>query len=104
METKQNILSLLALCLLCAAMSEGATLARIQELRCLCIKTETTFIHPKHFQNVELIPKGPNCKNVEVIVTLKNGQEVCLEPTAPWVKRIIDRIIDSSKTPEANAQ
>ncbi|MEE6460461.1 hypothetical protein FKM82_000971 [Ascaphus truei] len=75
------------------------SLARATELRCRCIKTETKIIHPKHMQNVELIPKGPHCKNVEVIATLKNGQEVCLEPSSPWVEKIIKRILESSKTP-----
>ncbi|XP_053556739.1 interleukin-8 [Bombina bombina] len=98
METKKITLTFLALCMLCAAVTEGMSLARISEPRCLCINTESTFIHPKHFQNVELIPKGPNCPNVEVIVTLKTGKEVCIDPSAPWVEKIIKRILDSSKT------
>ncbi|KAM4710335.1 interleukin-8-like [Discoglossus pictus] len=98
METKTNILTFLALCLMCAAMTEGMTLARFSELRCRCVATSSAFIHPVHFKNVELIPKGPSCENVEVIVTLKNGKEICLEPTAPWVQKIINRILESSKT------
>ncbi|NWJ01509.1 IL8 protein, partial [Crypturellus undulatus] len=64
------------------------------ELRCLCINTHSSFIHPKLIQNVRLIQSGPHCQNVEVIATLKNGNEVCLEPTAPWVKLIIKAILD----------
>ncbi|OCT97276.1 alveolar macrophage chemotactic factor [Xenopus laevis] len=100
METKRTVLAVLALCLLCAALTESMSLTRIQELRCLCIKTESKLIHPKHIKNIEVIPNGPHCKNVEVIVTLTNGQDICLEPSAPWVKKIIDKILDSSKTPE----
>uniref|UniRef100_A0A8C5ILS4 Chemokine interleukin-8-like domain-containing protein n=1 Tax=Junco hyemalis TaxID=40217 RepID=A0A8C5ILS4_JUNHY len=59
------------------------------ELRCQCISTHSKFIHPKFIQNVNLTPSGPHCKNVEVIATLRNGREVCLEPSAPWVKLII---------------
>ncbi|KAM8939393.1 interleukin-8-like [Pelodytes ibericus] len=97
METKTKVLIVLSICLACAALSKGVPMAKMQALRCLCIKTETKFISPKHFLNVEIIPKGPYCKNVEVIVTLKNGQEVCLEPTAPWVKKIVDKILDRNK-------
>ncbi|KAM4709329.1 interleukin-8-like [Discoglossus pictus] len=98
METKKNILTFLAVCLTCAVMTEGMSLARVTELRCLCVKTHSSFIHPKHFQTVQLFPKGASCENVEVIVTLKTGSEVCLEPTAPWVQKIINRIFENSKT------
>ncbi|KAG8454225.1 hypothetical protein GDO86_000749 [Hymenochirus boettgeri] len=99
MEIKRTVMAVLALCLLCSTVVESMSLSRVQELRCFCLKTESTPIHPKHIQNIEVIPKGPHCKNVEVIATLSNGKEVCLEPTAPWVKRIIDKILASSKTP-----
>ncbi|XP_063281377.1 interleukin-8-like [Pelobates fuscus] len=98
METQTKIICLLAIYLTCSAVSRGMPMARMSELRCVCISTETKFISRKHYQNVEIIPKGPHCKNVEVILTLKNGQEVCLEPSAPWVKKIVDTILDSSKT------
>ncbi|KFO90396.1 Interleukin-8, partial [Buceros rhinoceros silvestris] len=51
------------------------------------------FIPPKAIQDVKLTQSGPHCKNVEVIATLKDGREVCLEPTAPWVQRIINAIL-----------
>ncbi|OCU00046.1 alveolar macrophage chemotactic factor [Xenopus laevis] len=100
METKRTVLAVLTLCLLWLTVTESMSLTRIQELRCLCIKTESKPIHPKHIKNIEVIPNGPHCKNVEVIITLTNGEEVCLEPSAPWVKKIIDKILASSKTPE----
>ncbi|OCU00045.1 hypothetical protein XELAEV_18005827mg [Xenopus laevis] len=99
METKRSVLAILALCLLCAAVTESIPVSRTGELRCLCIKTESKPIHPKHIKNIEMIPKGPHCKNVEVIATLTSGDDICLEPTAPWVKRIIEKILASSKTP-----
>lgn len=66
------------------------------ELRCQCIETHSKFIHPKFIQNVNLTPSGPHCKDVEVIATLKDGREVCLDPTAPWVKLIIKAILDKA--------
>lgn len=102
-----NILPLLAVCLTFAVLSEGMTLQRAGELRCQCVKKERTPIPLRQILNFEMIPKGPHCKHLEIIATVKTGketsQDVCLDPTAPWVKRIIDRILDSSKTPEASA-
>ncbi|XP_048366361.1 interleukin-8-like [Sphaerodactylus townsendi] len=86
---------LLTLFLFTATETEGFSLARMGgELRCQCINTYSKFIHPRNIQDVTLTPSGPHCKNVEVIATLKDGREVCLEPTAPWVKTIVKAILD----------
>ncbi|XP_039613991.1 interleukin-8-like [Polypterus senegalus] len=68
------------------------------ELRCQCIKKESRFIHPRRLLNVELFPSGPHCKDAEVIASLKTGEKICLEPTAPWVKLIIKKILESSQS------
>ncbi|XP_069832855.1 permeability factor 2-like [Dendropsophus ebraccatus] len=102
MRTKMNILPFLAVCLTFIVLSEGMTIKRAGELRCQCVKLERSVIPIKQILNFEIIPKGAHCKNLEVIATVKTGketsQEICLHPAAPWVKRIIDRILDSSKT------
>uniref|UniRef100_A0A8C4VXX4 C-X-C motif chemokine n=1 Tax=Gopherus evgoodei TaxID=1825980 RepID=A0A8C4VXX4_9SAUR len=64
------------------------------ELRCQCLQTEAALIHPKHIAHVELIPKGHHCEVQEVIATMKNGKKVCLDPTAPWVKLIVTKIMN----------
>ncbi|KAM8808591.1 interleukin-8-like [Eudromia elegans] len=87
--------AVLTLLLICMAGTKGMALARSGiELRCLCIGTHSDFIHPKFIQNVRVIQSGPHCQNVEVIATLKDGKELCLEPTAPWVRLIIKIILD----------
>ncbi|NXS50113.1 IL8 protein, partial [Balaeniceps rex] len=89
-----KLVTVLALFLISASMSQGKTLARMgTELRCQCIATHSKFIPPKSIQDVKLTQSGPHCKNVEVIATLNNGKEVCLEPTAPWVQLIIKAIL-----------
>ncbi|XP_067849151.1 interleukin-8-like [Heptranchias perlo] len=91
-------LTVLTLFVLYAASTQAASLRNVGvSLRCQCIKTNSKFIHPKHMENIEIIPSGPHCSNVEIIVTLKSGSSVCLNPKAPWVKIIIDMITDSSK-------
>ncbi|NXP16686.1 IL8 protein, partial [Scytalopus superciliaris] len=88
------VAAVLALLLISAVATQGEALARSAiELRCQCIGTHSRFIHPKFIQNVNLTPSGPHCKNVEVIATLTTGKEVCLEPTAHWVKLIIKAIL-----------
>ncbi|MEE6460458.1 hypothetical protein FKM82_000970 [Ascaphus truei] len=86
----------LAFCLLFITVSdsEAMSLLRTAELRCQCIKVQSAFIHPRLIQNVELIPSGPHCTNVEVIIALKSGELVCVDPKAPWVEKIIKRILE----------
>ncbi|XP_076003868.1 interleukin-8-like isoform X1 [Genypterus blacodes] len=65
------------------------------ELHCRCIQTESRPI-VRHIEKVELIPANSHCEETEIIATLKKtGQEVCLDPEAPWVKRLVDRIMSS---------
>ncbi|XP_032916893.1 interleukin-8-like [Catharus ustulatus] len=93
--TGKTVAAVLILLLVSALGTQGEVVPRSAiELRCECIDTHSEFILPRFIQNVTLTPSGPHCKNVEVIATLKNGREVCLEPTAPWVKRIIEAILD----------
>ncbi|KAM7167662.1 growth-regulated alpha protein-like [Macrochelys suwanniensis] len=87
-------LMLLLLLAACAALCRGAPMAG--ELRCQCLQTVTGVIPPKRIAHVELIPEGPHCGVPEVIATTKHGKKMCLEPTAPWVKLIVNRILSST--------
>uniref|UniRef100_A0A3P9NXZ0 Permeability factor 2-like n=1 Tax=Poecilia reticulata TaxID=8081 RepID=A0A3P9NXZ0_POERE len=67
------------------------------ELHCRCIQTESRPIG-RHIEKVELIPANSHCEETEIIATLKkDGQEVCLDPEAPWVKKVIQRIMANKK-------
>ncbi|XP_010001938.1 PREDICTED: interleukin-8-like [Chaetura pelagica] len=93
--TGKAVAAVLILLLISAIGTKGKAVPRSAgELRCQCIDTHSKFIHPKFIHNVNLFPSGPHCKNTEVIATLKDGREVCLEPTAPWVKLVIRVILD----------
>ncbi|KAJ7313431.1 hypothetical protein JRQ81_004798 [Phrynocephalus forsythii] len=93
MNTKM-VVSLLALFLVYTTLIEGVPLARMgSELRCQCISTHANFIHPSKIQDVKLTQSGPHCSNVEIIATLKDGREICLDPTRKWVKVIIKAIL-----------
>ncbi|XP_059252864.1 growth-regulated protein homolog gamma-like [Mustela nigripes] len=88
---------LLLLLLPAGRRAAGAPVAA--ELRCQCLQT-VQGIHLKNIQNVVLTPPGPHCEQTEVIATLKNGQEVCLNPEAPLVKRLINKMLNNSNRPE----
>ncbi|XP_061882192.1 interleukin-8 [Entelurus aequoreus] len=92
------VLSALVVLLVSVALSEGMTLRSLGvELHCRCIQTESKPIG-RHIEKVELIPANSHCQDTEIIATLKNGgQEVCLDPHAPWVKRVIKRILDNKR-------
>ncbi|CAM5106729.1 unnamed protein product [Eretmochelys imbricata] len=84
-------LLLLLLLAACAALCRGAPGAG--ELRCQCVQTVSAVISPKRIALVELIPEGPHCGVPEVIATTKQGKKICLEPSAPWVKLIVTKIL-----------
>ncbi|XP_055451602.1 C-X-C motif chemokine 2-like [Psammomys obesus] len=89
--------AMLLLLLLLLATSRQATGAVVAtELRCQCLKTLPR-IDFKSIQSLTVTPPGPHCTQTEVIATLKNGQEVCLDPEAPLVQRIIQKILKKGK-------
>ncbi|NWZ66454.1 IL8 protein, partial [Acrocephalus arundinaceus] len=61
--------------------------------QCQCISTHSKFIPPKTIQGVRLSQRGPHCKNVEIIAMLKDGREVCLEPTVPWIQLTVKALL-----------
>ncbi|XP_005068145.1 alveolar macrophage chemotactic factor [Mesocricetus auratus] len=78
-------------------LAEGgpAAAAVATELRCVCLSVSPR-INPKMIANLEVIAAGPQCPRVEVIAKLKNQKEVCLDPEAPLMKKIIQKILDSA--------
>uniref|UniRef100_A0A8C3WCI4 C-X-C motif chemokine n=1 Tax=Catagonus wagneri TaxID=51154 RepID=A0A8C3WCI4_9CETA len=68
----------------------------VGELRCQCLQT-VQGIHLKNIRDLKVTPPGPHCDQTEVIATLKNDQEVCLNPAAPMVKKIIEKMLKLSQ-------
>ncbi|XP_068127225.1 interleukin-8-like isoform X2 [Hyperolius riggenbachi] len=83
---------------------EGMSIQRsTTDLRCQCIKLETKQISKSVMDSVELIPSGPHCKNLEVIITLKTGGQVCVDPSAPWVDRIVKILLERQKNEQESS-
>ncbi|XP_037530918.1 platelet basic protein-like [Nematolebias whitei] len=60
-------------------------------LRCRCINKENKPIG-RHILLVEVNPANSHCTDIEIIATLKkDGLKVCLDPDAPWVKKVLQR-------------
>uniref|UniRef100_A0A3B4BMV6 Chemokine interleukin-8-like domain-containing protein n=1 Tax=Periophthalmus magnuspinnatus TaxID=409849 RepID=A0A3B4BMV6_9GOBI len=60
-------------------------------LRCQCIQKESKRIG-RYLGKVEVHPANSHCRETEIVATLKkDGQKVCLDPSAQWVKRILRR-------------
>uniref|UniRef100_A0A2K6UPC5 C-X-C motif chemokine n=1 Tax=Saimiri boliviensis boliviensis TaxID=39432 RepID=A0A2K6UPC5_SAIBB len=89
---------LLLLLTRCIPASAGPLLSREfsqqpAELRCICLHT-TERVPPKMISNLQVFTPGPQCSKVEVIASMKNGEEVCLDPEAPFLKKVIQKILD----------
>uniref|UniRef100_A0A3B4BMV3 Chemokine interleukin-8-like domain-containing protein n=1 Tax=Periophthalmus magnuspinnatus TaxID=409849 RepID=A0A3B4BMV3_9GOBI len=60
-------------------------------LRCQCIQKESKRIG-RYLGKVEVHPANSHCRETEIVATLKkDGQKVCLDPSAQWVKRILKK-------------
>ncbi|XP_035516866.1 C-X-C motif chemokine 6-like [Morone saxatilis] len=60
-------------------------------IRCRCITTEKRRIG-RFIGQVEVNPATSHCNDIEIIATLKsNGEKICLDPNAPWVKRVLEK-------------
>nr|ABI48894.1 putative interleukin-8 [Lateolabrax japonicus] len=99
MKSSRVIVTSTVVLLAFLAITEGMSLRSLGvELHCRCIQTESKPIG-RHIEKVELIPANSHCEETEIIATLKKtGQEVCLDPEAPWVKKVINKIL-SNRTP-----
>ncbi|EDL05300.1 C-X-C motif chemokine 2 precursor [Mus musculus] len=92
-----RLLSAALVLLLLLATNHQATGAVVaSELRCQCLKTLPR-VDFKNIQSLSVTPPGPHCAQTEVIATLKGGQKVCLDPEAPLVQKIIQKILNKGK-------
>ncbi|CAB1429655.1 unnamed protein product [Pleuronectes platessa] len=64
--------------------------------QCQCIEKERKPIG-RNIERVEVIPANLHCSETEIIATLKNtGREVCLDPKALWVQRVLQRVLETT--------
>ncbi|XP_010175665.1 C-X-C motif chemokine 13 [Antrostomus carolinensis] len=83
------------LLLLLLVMSHSAHTAILEvngNLNCRCVKTTSDYISPKRYESIEIRPVGSTCRRTEIIIKLKTSGKVCVNPDAPWVKKLLKRI------------
>ncbi|XP_029876699.1 C-X-C motif chemokine 6-like [Aquila chrysaetos chrysaetos] len=66
-------------------------------LNCRCVKTTSDYISPKRYESIEIRPVGSTCRRMEIIIKLKTPGKVCVNPDAPWVKKLLKRIASTKK-------
>uniref|UniRef100_A0A8C7VTF1 Chemokine interleukin-8-like domain-containing protein n=1 Tax=Oncorhynchus mykiss TaxID=8022 RepID=A0A8C7VTF1_ONCMY len=67
--------------------------------RCVCIKKEARRTG-RLISKIQFNAPSSSCNVVEIIATLKtSGQEVCLDVTAPWVRKILEEIKSTTRLP-----
>ncbi|XP_030068927.1 C-X-C motif chemokine 2-like [Microcaecilia unicolor] len=66
--------------------------------RCSCYRTvsKITF-HSRQVKTIEILPPSASCENVEIIVNLKNGRQLCLDPHEDKIKNIFRELINKKK-------
>ncbi|XP_037006132.2 C-X-C motif chemokine 9 [Artibeus jamaicensis] len=84
---KSGVLLFLGITFLILIGVQGSPVMRNR--RCSCITTERGMIHFKALKDLQQFPPGPSCDNTEIIATMKNGNQTCLNPNSRNVKKLI---------------
>ncbi|KAL4631331.1 interleukin-8-like [Arapaima gigas] len=66
--------------------------------RCLCRRVRDKFGQPKHIQDIQIYPPSNSCDDLEVVVSLKNGLQYCLDPRVQKVQDMITNLQNIRKT------
>ncbi|XP_067423061.1 alveolar macrophage chemotactic factor-like [Emydura macquarii macquarii] len=62
--------------------------------RCSCLQTTDKIVFGSaHLKMIEILPPSASCENVEIIVNLKSGGQICLDPNASQIRNIFRQII-----------
>ncbi|XP_068009903.1 interleukin-8-like [Melanerpes formicivorus] len=85
------------LLLLLAHSAHTAILEVNGNLNCRCVKTTSDYISPKRYESIEIRPVGSTCRRTEIIIKLKSPGKLCVNPEAPWVKKLLKRIAGAKK-------
>ncbi|XP_074721244.1 interleukin-8-like [Strix uralensis] len=95
--TGAPVLPWLLLLMVMAHSVHAAILEVNGNLNCRCVKTASDYISPKRYESIEIRPVGSTCRRTEIIIKLKPSGKVCVNPEAPWVKKLLKRIASTKK-------
>ncbi|XP_034072612.1 interleukin-8-like [Gymnodraco acuticeps] len=87
MMTKATLL--LSALMLCCCI---ASLQAFPRQRCMCNRTISSPMPVRVIKRIEVIPISGLCRRTEIIVTRRNGSQVCVNPAANWVYVLISNL------------
>ncbi|KAG6941186.1 C-X-C motif chemokine ligand 1 [Chelydra serpentina] len=62
--------------------------------RCACLRTTDRIVFgSSQLKTIEILPPSASCENVEIIVNLKSGRQICLDPNASQIRNIFQQLI-----------
>ncbi|XP_078069952.1 interleukin-8-like [Mustelus asterias] len=99
----QTVLLLLTTIVICLA-AHGLCMSNLATSRCKCVKLHSRFISPKQYRHIDIFPQGSFCRKVEIVITLKTGKKVCVDPQIPWVKKVVSLLTEASEVTSSNAE
>nr|XP_006198304.1 C-X-C motif chemokine 9 [Vicugna pacos] len=84
---KSGVPLLLSIIFLTLTGVQGALVMRSR--RCSCISTSQGVIHSKSLKDLKQFAPSPSCEKTEIIATMRNGDQTCLNPDSADVKELI---------------
>ncbi|KAM9142336.1 C-X-C motif chemokine 13-like [Pangshura tecta] len=69
---------------------------------CRCTKQTSDFISPRRYESIEIIPFGGACRTTEIILKLKTGQKLCVNPKASWMQKLLTKIRNQKEQPPSS--
>ncbi|XP_075060113.1 C-X-C motif chemokine 13 [Mixophyes fleayi] len=65
--------------------------------RCECYADTNQPINKKFFKKIDIYLPRSYCEKMEILVTLKNGKIVCIDPYAQWFAGVLNIIEEKKK-------
>ncbi|XP_076149153.1 alveolar macrophage chemotactic factor-like [Alosa pseudoharengus] len=87
-----RVILLLTLCT-CMALAQNMDVSQ----RCTCRRVREKFVAPKQIMDIQILPPSHSCDKLEIVVSLKNGLQYCLNPKAENVQKIFRSIVEMKK-------
>ncbi|XP_055499105.1 interleukin-8-like [Leucoraja erinacea] len=87
---RKGSLTVFSVFVLCLVLTEVAALSRMtQNMRCKCTEIINRLQPGMKISNIKIFFKQPYCPKNEIIVKLKDGTRICLNPDAGRGKDLI---------------
>ncbi|KAE8630962.1 hypothetical protein XENTR_v10001030 [Xenopus tropicalis] len=60
--------------------------------RCMCKGRGAERISTQHLKKLEVFPMSFGCDEIEVIVTMKSGSKICLNPQSKFANKLLSAL------------